>query len=54
MVCSMLIVEFLGMGGGLYLRVLAAESAHRVTSVASFILLADIGDLRLWALNLDF
>jgi hypothetical protein len=36
------------------LRVLAAESAHRVTGVASFILLADIGDQRLRALHLDF
>jgi hypothetical protein len=36
------------------LRALAAESAHRMTSVASFILLADIGDQRLWALHLNF
>jgi hypothetical protein len=36
------------------LRGLAAESAHRVTGVASLILLADIGDQRLRALYLDF
>ena len=36
------------------LRVLAAESAHRMTGVASFILLADIGDQRLRALHLNF
>ena len=36
------------------LRALAAESAHRVTGVASFILLADIGDQRLRALHLNF
>jgi hypothetical protein len=33
---------------------LAAESPHGVTGVASFILLADIGDQRLRALHLDF
>ena len=36
------------------LRVLAAESAHGVTGVASLILLADIGDQRLRALHFDF
>src|SRR6266567_2536996 len=36
------------------LRVLAAESAHRVTGVTSFILLADIGDQRLRTLHLNF
>ena len=36
------------------LRILAAKSAHRVAGVASFILLADIGDQHLWALYLDF
>ena len=36
------------------LRILAAQSAHRVTGVASFILLADIGDQHLWALYLNF
>ena len=36
------------------LRALVAESAHRVTGVASFILLADIGDQRFRALNLNF
>ena len=36
------------------LRILPAESAHRVAGVASFILLADIGDQRLWALHLNF
>ena len=30
---------------------LAAESAHRVTGVASFILLADIGDQRVFRVN---
>ena len=39
---------------GVQLRVLAAESAHRMTGVASFILLADIGDQRLRALHLNF
>ena len=38
----------------LELRILAAKSAHRVAGVASFILLADIGDQHLWALYLDF
>jgi hypothetical protein len=33
---------------------LAAESAHRVAGVASFILLADIGDQRLRTLHLNF
>ena len=32
----------------------AAELAHRVTGVTSFILLADIGDQRLRALHLNF
>ena len=36
------------------LRALAAESAHWVTGVASFILLADIGDQRLRTLHLNF
>jgi len=36
------------------LRILAAQSAHRVTGVAAFILLADIGDQHLWALYLNF
>ena len=36
------------------LRVLAAESAHRVTGVASFILVADIGDQCLRTLHLNF
>jgi hypothetical protein len=36
------------------LRVLVTESAHRVTGVAAFILLADIGDQRFWALHLNF
>ena len=36
------------------LGVLAAKSAHRVTGVATFILLADIGNQRLRALHFDF
>jgi hypothetical protein len=36
------------------LAALAAKSAHRVTGVASFILLANIGNQHLWALYLDF
>jgi hypothetical protein len=36
------------------LRTLAAESTHRVTGVASFILLTDIGDQRLRTLHLNF
>jgi hypothetical protein len=36
------------------LGVLAAKSAHRVTGVATFILLADIGNQRLWTLHFDF
>jgi hypothetical protein len=36
------------------LRVLAAESAHRVTGVPPFVLLPDIGNQRLWTLHLDF
>jgi hypothetical protein len=36
------------------LTALAAESAHGVTGVASFVLLPDIGDQRFWALHLDF
>jgi len=36
------------------LRVLAAESANRVTGVASFILVADIGDQCLRTLHLNF
>ena len=35
------------------LRALATESAHRVTGVASFILLTDIGDQRLRTLHLN-
>ena len=31
-----------------------AKSAHRVTGVASFILLPNIGNQHLWALHLDF
>ena len=36
------------------LGVLAAKSAHGVTGVATFILLADIGNQRLWTLHFDF
>jgi hypothetical protein len=36
------------------LGVLAAKSAHGVTGVATFILLADIGNQRLWTLDFDF
>ena len=36
------------------LGVLAAESAHRVTGVATFVLLADVSNQRLWTLHLDF
>ena len=36
------------------LTFLAAESAHRVTGVASFILLANVGDQRLRMLHLHF
>ena len=36
------------------LGVLAAKSAHGVTGVATFILLADIGNQRLRALHFDF
>jgi hypothetical protein len=36
------------------LRILAAKSAHGVTGVASFILLADVGDQYLRALYLNF
>jgi hypothetical protein len=36
------------------LGVLAAKSAHRVTGVATFILLADIGNQGLWTLHFDF
>ena len=36
------------------LGVLAAQSAHGVTGVATFILLADIGNQRLRALHFDF
>src|SRR5262249_323766 len=35
------------------LGVLVAKSAHRVTGVATFILLADIGNQRLWTLDFD-
>src|SRR6516165_9154871 len=37
---------------GSELRTLAAESAHRVAAVASFILLANVGDQRLRMLHL--
>ncbi len=33
---------------------MAAESAHRVAGVASFVLLANISDQRLWTLHLYF
>ena len=36
------------------LGVLAAKSAHGVTGVATFILLADIGNQRFWTLHFDF
>jgi hypothetical protein len=36
------------------LGVLAAKSAHWVTGVATFILLADIGNQRFWTLHFDF
>ena len=36
------------------LGVLAAKSAHGVTGVATFILLADIGNQRVWTLHFDF
>ncbi len=36
------------------LGILAAKSAHGVTGVATFILLADIGNQRLWTLHFDF
>jgi len=36
------------------LGVLAAESVHGVTGVATFILLADIGNQRFWTLHFDF
>ena len=36
------------------LDVFAAKSAHGVTGVATFILLADIGNQRLWTLHFDF
>ena len=36
------------------LGVLAAKSAHGVTGVATFILLADISNRRLWTLHFDF
>jgi len=36
------------------LGVLAAKSAHGVTGVATSILLADIGNQRLWTLHFDF
>ncbi len=45
---------FLSAPKGVQLGALVTESAHRVASVASFILLADIGDQRLRALDLDF
>ena len=39
---------------GFRLTALATEATHRVTSVASFILLTNIGDQNLRALHLDF
>ena len=36
------------------LGVLAAKSAHGVTGVATFILMADISNQRLWTLHFDF
>ena len=36
------------------LGVIAAKSAHGVTGVATFILLADIGNQRFWTLHFDF
>ena len=36
------------------LGVLAAKSAHGVTGVATFILLADVGNQRFWTLHFDF
>ena len=36
------------------LGVLAAKSAHRVTGIATFILLADVGNQRFWTLHFDF
>jgi hypothetical protein len=39
---------------GFQLAALAAETAHRVTGVASFILLTNIGDQHLRAPYLDF
>ena len=36
------------------LGVLAAKSAHGVTGVATFILLADVGNHRFWTLHFDF
>jgi hypothetical protein len=36
------------------LGVLATKSAHRVTGVATFISLTDIGNQRLWTLHFDF
>jgi hypothetical protein len=39
---------------GVQLTALAAESAHRVTGVAAFILLPNIGNQHFWALHLDF
>jgi hypothetical protein len=45
---------FLSAPKGVQLGALVAETAHGVTGVASFILLADIGDQRLRALDLDF
>jgi hypothetical protein len=36
------------------LRILVTELVYRVAGVASFILLADIGDQHLWAPYLDF
>ena len=40
--------------GKAILGVLAANSAHGVTGVATFILLADICNQRLWTLHFDF
>ena len=45
---------FLSAPKGVQLGAFVSESTHRVASVASLILLADIGDQRLRALDLDF
>ena len=45
---------FLSAPKGVQLGAFVSESTHRVASVASLILLADIGDQRLRALHFDF